>query len=201
MLPPAFEVPVALVLVVTGVLACFAGYRVFRVVLAVYGFIVGAMVASSVMGVTNTTGQIAAALVGGLAGALVMVFAYFIGIALVGAGLAVSVAHLVSRQMGRGDPSAVAVMVVSVVGALGATAMQRYVVIVATAYLGAWTAVVGALAVAGGRVVPLTNASGLEPWVFYPLNPAPGSQWVPYAWAALGVVGTIVQLAITSKKR
>ena len=53
-----------------GALACFAGYRLFRIVLAIYGFILGAMLASSMMGVSNTTGMIVAALVGGLAGAL-----------------------------------------------------------------------------------------------------------------------------------
>jgi hypothetical protein len=29
------------------VLACFAGYRLFRIVLGIYGFILGAMIASS----------------------------------------------------------------------------------------------------------------------------------------------------------
>ena len=55
MLPHQYELPVAIVLVLAGALACFAGYRLFRVVLAIYGFVLGAMIASSVMGVTNTT--------------------------------------------------------------------------------------------------------------------------------------------------
>ncbi len=31
-----------------GVIACFAGYRLFRIVLAIYGFMLGAMIASSI---------------------------------------------------------------------------------------------------------------------------------------------------------
>ena len=83
-----------MLLVLGGALACFAGYRLFRIVLAIYGFILGAMLASSMMGVSNTIGMIVAALVGGIAGALILVFAYFVGIALVGAGLGALVAHV-----------------------------------------------------------------------------------------------------------
>ena len=94
--------------------ACFAGYRLFRIVLAIYGFILGAMLASSMMGVSNTTGMIVAALVGGMAGALVLVFAYFIGIALVGAGLGALVAHVGWGYVRPGDPPALAVIALSV---------------------------------------------------------------------------------------
>src|ERR1051326_5510316 len=111
MLPHAYELPAAIAFIVGGALACFAGYRLFRLVLAVYGFILGAMIASSVMGPTNTTGMIVAALVGGLVGALVLVFAYFVGIALAGAGLAVVLVHVFWRQMMTpADPPAVAVI-------------------------------------------------------------------------------------------
>src|SRR5437763_1118563 len=94
MLPPSYELPAAILLVLGGALSCFAGYRLFRLVLGIYGFILGAMLASSTMGVTNTVGMIAAALIGGVVGAAILVFAYFLGIALVGAGLGALVAHV-----------------------------------------------------------------------------------------------------------
>ncbi len=50
MLPASFQVPAAVVLILGGLLSCFAGYRVFRVVLGIYGFILGALLASSAMG-------------------------------------------------------------------------------------------------------------------------------------------------------
>ena len=53
MLPAWFQTPAALVLVAGGLLSCFAGYRVFRVVLGIYGFILGALIASSLMGRTR----------------------------------------------------------------------------------------------------------------------------------------------------
>ena len=45
MLPASFHTPVAIILVLGGLLSCFAGYRVFRVVLGFFGFVLGALIA------------------------------------------------------------------------------------------------------------------------------------------------------------
>jgi uncharacterized protein DUF4203 len=200
MLPTCYELPAALLLVVGGAVACFAGYRLFRIVLAIYGFILGAMLASSMMGVSNTTGMIVAAMVGGIAGALLLVFAYFIGIALVGAGLGALVAHAGWGYVRPGEPPALAVIALAVLGAIGAMLLQRYVIVVATAFGGAWTMIVGGLAVAGDRGAARAAAAG-DVWILYPLTPAPGQRWVPIAWIALGLIGLGVQLGITGRKR
>ena len=52
MLPASYAAPTAAILAVGGLLACFAGYRLFRLVLGIYGFILGAMVTTSFMGTT-----------------------------------------------------------------------------------------------------------------------------------------------------
>jgi hypothetical protein len=207
MLPHGYELPAALLIVLGGALACFAGYRLFRVVLALYGFIFGALIASSMMGITNTVGMVVAALLGGIAGALILVFAYYVGIALVGAGLGALVTHLAWNAVSpSSDPPAVAVILVAIVGAVAAMLLQRYVIIVGTAFGGAWTLIVGALAVMGDRAAvraaaAVGNVSAGAAWILYPLSPAPGEHWVPAAWLALGVVGTVVQLMLTGRKR
>jgi hypothetical protein len=200
MLPPSYELPAAILLVLGGALSCFAGYRLFRLVLAIYGFILGAMLASSVMGVSNTAGMIAAAIIGGAIGALILVFAYFVGIALVGAGLGALVAHVGWGYMRTGDPPAVTVIVLAVLGAVGAMLLQRYVIIVATAFGGAWTIIVGGLALQGDRTAARAASAG-DAWILYPMSPAPGQRWVPIAWIVLGLIGTAVQLGITGQKR
>ena len=200
MLPHAYEVPAALVLLFGGALACFAGYRLFRVVLGIFGFIFGAWLASSMMGATNTVGMVAAALVGGLIGALILVFAYFVGIALVGAGLGALVAHVAWGQFGTGDPPALVVVLCAIVGAIVAMVLQRYVIIVGTAFGGAWTLIVGALALAGDPRATRAASAG-NVWILYPLAPSPGQQWLPFAWVALAMVGTAVQLGVTGKRR
>jgi len=199
MLPHAYELPAAVLLVLGGALSCLAGYRLFKITLAIYGLIFGAMLASSTMGASNTTGMIAAAIAGGIAGALILVFAYFIGIALVGAGLGALVAHLGWNYVRPGDPPAVVVIVLAVFGSIGAMVLQRYVIVVATAFGGAWTLLMGALALMDRGTERASHLGDV--WILYPTTPAPGRGWVPIAWIALGVVGTIVQLNMTGKKR
>jgi hypothetical protein len=199
MLPPSYQLPAAALLVVGGAVSCFAGYRLFKVVLGIYGFILGAMMASSMMGVTNTTGMVAAALVGGIAGSLVLVFAYYIGIALIGAGLGALVAHVGWGWIRPGDPPAVGLIALAVIGAIVAMILQRYVIIVSTAFGGAWTLILGVVAIAGDRAS--RAATGSAAWILYPMSPAPGQRWVTVAWLLLGVLGASAQVAFTGKKR
>jgi hypothetical protein len=199
MLPAWLQTPAALLLVVSGLVSCFAGYRVFRVVLGIYGFIFGALMASSLMGTDQTLQMIGAAIVGGLIGAAVLVLAYFVGVALIGAGAGALVANAIWTSLGR-EPGMIVVIVLASVGALGALALQRYVIVVSTAFGGAWTAIVGGFALAGDRAAGRAAARN-DVWLAYPFDPAPGQRWVIAAWLLAGVVGTIVQLGITAKGR
>jgi len=199
MLPSYYGIPFAILLVLGGTLSCFAGYRLFRFVLAIYGFILGAMVASSMMGANSTGAMVIAAIVGGLAGALVLTLAYFVGIALLGAGLgALVVAPVLWQAFGTGDPPAIAVILLAVAGSIGAMLLQRYVIIITTAFGGAWTLLVGLLAMTGDRGATRAAVSG-DVWILYPTT-APGQRWIPIVWFVLGLIGTAVQLGITGKK-
>ena len=108
MLPASFQLPAAIVLLVGGVISCFAGYRVFRIVLGIYGFILGALLTSGAMG-TDGTWMIAAALVGGVVGALILIAAYFVGVALLGAGVGALATSLIwaSRRPQPSPPGGV----------------------------------------------------------------------------------------------
>jgi hypothetical protein len=197
MLPASFQIPAAVILLVGGLISCFAGYRVFRVVLGIYGFIIGALFASGIVGPENTLWMIVAAVGGGIVGALILIAAYFVGVALLGAGIGALVASLIWAAFGR-EPGAIVVILFAVAGALGALALQRYVIVGATAFGGAWTIIVGALALSGTRVA-VDAAARNNVWLAYPMNPAPGNYWVLLVWLALGVAGVAVQLAVTAK--
>jgi hypothetical protein len=197
MIPAAYAVPAAVILAISGAVACFAGYRLFRVVLGVYGFILGAIVTTSVMGTANVWALVLAAAVGGLLGAGLMIAAYFIGVGLIGAGLASLVLHVVWRAVG-GEPPTVLLVIMAVLGALGALSVARYVVIIGTALAGSWTLIVGGLALAGSRVASNTITPD-NIWVIYASGPLPGSRWVMTGWLALAIAGALVQMSITSK--
>ena len=200
MLPASYQLPFAILLVLGGAMACFAGYRLFRSVLALYGFIIGAMIGSSLMGASNTLGMVVAALVGGIAGSLILMFAYFIAVALVGAGIGALLANILWEFFRVGEVPWQIAVGAAVVGAITAMVLQRYVIIVSTAFSGGWTLLVGAITVAGVRTAARVT-SAADAWIFYPMSPAPGERWVSFAWVVLGLVGTGVQLALTSKRK
>jgi hypothetical protein len=190
--PATLQIPAAAVLLVGGLVSCFAGYRLFRVVLSIYGFILGALVATSIAGAGSTGVLLVWALVGGLVGALILNLAYFLGVVLVGASIGAMLATLLWGR-GGSEPHTLVVVLFAIAGAVAATVLQRYVIIVGTAFGGAWTAVVGALALLGDRLAGKA-ASVNDVWVVYPLDPAPGRRWVPIVWLALGLAGLVVQI-------
>ena len=187
----SFELPAAIVLVLGGAVACFAGYRLFRIVLAIYGFIAGAMLASSMMGSSNTIGH-------GRGGARrrrhrcgICSFAYFVGIALVGAGLGALLVHVGLGASGRRDPPVLVVISSSrwersarcFCSATSSSSARRF--------RGAWTMILGALASIGlarrraaagcrRRLDPVSACAGLAR--------VDGSC---LAWIALGLFGTV----------
>lgn len=199
MLPPAYGFPVAIALILGGAISCFAGRRLFRLVLALYGFILGAMFASSMMGVNSPWAMIGAAIVGGLAGSLILVMAYFFGVALVGAGLGALLGQVIWGWLGTGDPPIYAVIVVSIAGAFGAMLLQRYVIIVGTALCGAWTMILGVVNALAARGLT-SGATATDVWILYPTSISDAA-WTPYAFAALSVAGIAVQLATTGRSR
>jgi hypothetical protein len=201
MLPSAYELPAAIVLVLAGATTCFAGYRLFRFVLAIWGFILGAAFGSSMMGADNALYMIAAGLVGGVLGAVALVFAYFVGVALVGAGFGALASHVVWGQIETADPPAALIIGAAIAGAVGAVVLQRYVMVVGTAFAGAWMMIVGGVALAAhGPASGVVRAAASDVWILYPLTPAPGQPWVLVAWAAFGLIGTGIQLAITGRE-
>ena len=199
MLPATYQLPAALVLLLGGAVACFFGYRLFRIVLAIFGFLFGAFAASSVFGVSDTGPMLIAALVGGLIGAAILFAAYFVGVALVGAALGAAVANLVFSASER-DPHFLVVVFLAIAGAAASMYLQRYFIIVGTSFGGAWTLIVGAMALIGDQTA-MAAAAANDVWVVYPLDPAPGRQWVPFAWLALGAIGCWVQLGFTGGEK
>jgi hypothetical protein len=199
MLPAAYATPAAVVFVIGGVLACFAGYRLFRFVLGLNGFILGALLTTSAMGTSSTWALAVAAIVGGLVGAVLMIAAYFVGVAIVGAGVGALAVHLVWTPF-HVDPPWYAVVIAAILGALGALAVTRYMIIVGTAFGGAWMMIVGGLALMGNKAAMQATHEG-SVWLVYPLDPAPG-QWKVWAlWFALAIVGAVTQVLTKGKSK
>jgi hypothetical protein len=191
MLPTTYQLPAGAALIAVGLVACFAGYRLFRAVLTLYGVVLGALFASTLVAPSDTVAMLVALGVGGVLGALIMYAGYIVGVALVGGGLGVTLAHAAWTAWRGSEPGTIVVVFAAVIGATLATALQRQIVIVATAFMGAQTAVAGIVAALATRAA---RRPGLDDvWVGHLGIPAFGRSWQFLAWVLLGIVGTIVQ--------
>ena len=197
LIPTTYQLPVLALLILGGAIAWAAGYRLFRFVLTLFGFYIGALAATSVLGSGDRTLLVFAALGGGAVGAVIMFFGYFVGVALVGAGIGALTVHLIWSQLGS-EPHAFAVILAAVAGAASAMALQRYVIIIATAFAGGWTMLWAAMNLADS-----TGAVAQRPpvWMVYPLDLSPGRRWIVAAWAAIGLLGVLAQLRFTARAR
>jgi hypothetical protein len=195
MVDAVYGIPTSILLIAAGLVACFAGYRLFRLVLAVAGFLGGAMVAGTMFSGDSVLTDVLVMLAGGLAGAAVMTVAYFFGVALVGAVLGTLVAHLWLTGGDR-EPTVLMIVLFSVGGALVTMVLQRYVLIAGTAFAGAWAAVAGALALMGhqGGVGAAVNRF----WIPVPFGAAADERWISVSWMALAILGLVVQLGWTA---
>jgi hypothetical protein len=197
LIPTPFQFPALALLILGGVIAWAAGYRLFRFVLTLFGLYIGALAATAVLGPSDRTLLVFAALGGGAVGALIMFFGYFVGVALVGAGIGALGVHMISSRLGS-DPHAFVVILAAVAGAATAMWLQRYVIVVATAFAGGWTMIWGAMRVMDSS----TNLAQRPPvWMVYPFDLSPDRRWILASWAVIGLLGVFVQLRFTARPR
>jgi hypothetical protein len=192
------QMPAAALLLLGGVVVCFWGRKLFRTSLAIVGFVVGASAASSVFGLSDRMPMLIAGIVGGLIGAFILYTAYYVGVALVGAAFGAVAANLAFSLMDR-EPPVFAIVLCAAGGAVLATYLQRYFVIVGSGVVGALMMVHGAIGLAGRQFGVSPSSSGV--WVVVPFDPAPGQRWVPIAWGVLALVGIAVQLGWTGGEK
>ena len=197
MIPTSYQLPAVALLVIGGIIAWAAGYRLFRFVLTLFGFYIGALAATAVLGPSDRTLLILAGLGGGVVGAIVMFFGYFVGVALVGAGSGALTVHMIWTRFGN-EPHPFVLILAIVAGAAVAMALQRWVIIIATAFAGGWTMVWGATHVmnAGGGL-----ARRPQVWMVYPFDLPPGRWWMLAVWLAVGITGVFIQLRLTGRMK
>ena len=197
MIPAAYTTVGASLFLLGGLLTCFAGFRLFRIVLGIYGFFLGAMVGSGMTDPGSTWSVMMFGLAGGLVGAILLVVAYYVGVGLIGAGLAALALNFLWKFIG-GTPPTLVLVIVCVIGAVAALNVSRLVVIFGTAIAGSWTAMVGGLALMGDPAsFKAASAPGI--WVVYPMDMLPRAWWVTALWFGLTIAGVVVQMSTTTK--
>ena len=191
MFPDTFHMPVAIILLGGGFLACFLGYRLFRFILLGYGLVTGAVIVSQ-LNFPETWMAITAAIIGGLIGAALFLAVYFVGVAVAGAGLGVLAVHLVWTQRSD-DPHLLVIILMAIVGVFTALVFQRYVIIIVTSFTGASLSLVAVLALLGHVNITEAEVRTLEV-----LKRISEERAVLFAWLVLSLLGVFVQLRKTS---
>jgi len=207
-LQPQGRLLAGLAQLVVGLAIAFFGFRLFRALLALTGFVAGASLGLSLgSGAPLSVSAWLLALALGLLGALLLWMLFRIGALLAGAalGAAVAGAATVALPAGANPQWAWLVLLVGLVlGAILAWRLQRPLIIVVTALAGGWGTVVG-LAMLLGRATPaqaVPTALGSDVWSLGLAHAwqSGGAPWLLGA-LALAVLGTAFQLRDTMRLR
>jgi hypothetical protein len=189
---------IVLVLIGFGLLNCFFGYRIFRILLAVYGFVLGAFVGILVAG-TVAPGQalwlIVGAIAGGVIGAVLMAILYLVGVFVLGALGGALLANAIGTVVGITMPTLVVIIVAIVVGVIALIA-QRAVLILLTALGGAWGAVAGGVLLFTGQTLPALGTFARSTAVNVEQANLP-MLVILIVWLVLGIAGAAVQFRTT----
>jgi hypothetical protein len=196
----------ALVAIVIGAIACFFGYRVYRVLFAILGFAVGALLGLALAGsLTLAPGQepvvrIILGVLGGIVGASLAWFLNMVFIFLLGAGIGALVGSGIALVANADNTvQLVIIIVLAVVVGIIAVALQKPFIIVATAFSGAQLIVAGVAQLLSGGVTSaaFNPLSVLERGVLQSM--APVTIFMVVSWLVLGIVGVFVQYKISPK--
>lgn len=193
----SLHVPVAIILLAGGLVSCFFGYRLLRVLLAVYGFIGGIVLAVQFGGELELWGTVLLTIGAGLLGALLAIVAYLAGVALLGAAAGALAINAVWTS-DTSEPGLWVMLGVCLAGALAALVVRRYVIIIGTSLTGAWTALVGGLALAGNSSAAAVTAGDVRQ--MYPLAPVDNQPEFAVAWFVLATVALVVQFRTRHKR-
>lgn len=183
-----------LLLSLFGLLECFFGYRIFRIILLLFGFFIGGVLGYSYGGAISN-GNVAAAILvgffGGIVGAGITVFLRFIGIFLIGAFLGLLCSSLLG-MIGL-EIDVLFMIIMAIIGGVLCLVLDKLMIIVATSFGGAWLTVFGFACIILGNVGILwevligSQAMYSVGALFITLN---------LTWITLGVIGILIQYEI-----
>ncbi|MCK4537352.1 MAG: TMEM198/TM7SF3 family protein [Candidatus Krumholzibacteria bacterium] len=182
----------AFIYIMFGLLACFWGYRMFKAVLGLIGFILGAYLVggltASFMG-----GMGLVPLIAGVAGGLIcgslFVGLYFMGIFVLGAAAGWLFGVLIT-SMASNSLHILLFIILALVGGILAVTFQKTIIVVATAILGSWYLVAGSFFFMGSGYTPMITFR--DPAGLSMSGDGPGIVIIA-CWLALAVSGMIFQ--------
>jgi len=182
------------VLFLSGLLYCFIGYRVFKLMLVLTGFLLAGGVSAAIVSVGFPGDLLVPAVVGvicGMLGAGVLLFLYRLGVFIVGAAFGSLVAFQVLQTAGPTWAGAAIVLSGLLAGGL-ALFLERPVLSFAMAVIGAWLMVATSAVFVYGDANLKLNTEEISP---------PTAWVLLLCWLVLTVFGLLTQYAKPKKEQ
>ncbi len=132
-----------ILLILGGVLLLVAGWRVYDFVTVIAGFLIGAMIALSLVTTDNSLIVVAAILLGGLIGAALGYFLYYIAVFLIGAYIGVAVTAGLAFQLSLTPVNPLVLLIGALIGGLVLIGLSFQFLILLSALVGAQMLVLG----------------------------------------------------------
>ena len=182
-----------IIAVAFGAVNCFYGYRLFQWILTVWGFVLGVSMAGELaaqLSDGNMIAMVLAGIVGGIIGASVFAALYFLGVFIIGATFLVSATDAVVQALAI-QMHPLFLLIPGIIGGLLALVLQKLLIVLATAFLGAvWIIAAGAAWKYGHALDSVLR----DPRILGEnLIPAVGLAFV------LGLLGALMQFLVTAK--
>jgi len=146
MTSPQVLVTTAVIYILTGILSCFFGYRLFKVILGFWGFIIGFILTRFIfaqyVGTNDNTILLIAGLVGGVVGIFLFISLFKVGIFALGAMFGYTLV-MMFVSAGKLQPDPIILILAAILGGILALLLQRPMIILSTAFGGAFLVVFG----------------------------------------------------------
>lgn len=175
-----------------GLLDCFFGYRIFKITIALLGAVVGALLgqAGAVAVGWDANGEVVALLVGALGGAGLAFLLYLAAVFVAGFGFGATLAILLLSHFNH-MVALLAALVAGLVGGFAAVKLQKVLIVLATALMGSFRA-----------VVALTFFTAGLDWLYYYRQPdqipalIDHNAWMLPAILVLAALGALAQFEL-----
>ncbi|MCC6695765.1 MAG: TMEM198/TM7SF3 family protein [Candidatus Hydrogenedentes bacterium] len=180
--------------IAVGTLYCFLGYRTLKVVISLLGFAIAGVTIGSLAAWAapdNNAVQAGAAVIAGLMGAATLLFLYRVGVFLLGLLASALVSYALTA--GTSDPNALWIVLGCALGG-GAMALilERTLMILATAALGAWIVVCGVgFFLVGPKFLEIVQQ---------PVELGKDEKLLLISWSTLAAAGILAQFATSKAK-
>jgi len=130
-------------LILGGVILLVAGWRVYDFITLIAGFLIGVMVALSLVTTDNTLINIAALLIGGLIGAALGYFLFYVAVFLIGAYIGIVLTNGLAIQFTLFPANPIVLLLGALIGGLVLTGLSFQFLILLSALIGAQMVTLG----------------------------------------------------------